>query len=250
MGALGHAARGIGGVTRRICFVVFSTEPALGLWRGRRLVHSLAIPYTFHSRTMKLNKHRLGAAGIVGAMLCLITLTWIGTLRAIHAQGQENAARVEAALANQALSFSEQINQQIVTLDQTLRILVAAYERNPSGFDLQTWRAQAVALSSLGGAMILADENGAVRQSSIAAAVNQSVTAEDYFQALAKSADPADHTFIGSTTISGILRQPHMNVARALRHTDGSFAGVIAVEYRTTAITELVRAGRPWPWRA
>jgi len=188
---------------------------------------------------MKLDKHLLGAAGIVGATVCLITLTWIGTLGAIHAQGQENAARVEAALANQALSFNEQINQQFVTLDQTLRILVTAYERNPPGFDLDAWREQAVALNGLSRDMILADEIGVVRQSSVAAAVNQTVADEDYFQALSKPADPADRTFIGSATTGAIAPEWHMNVSRAVHHPDGSFAGVIAVDYRTASITGL-----------
>ena len=45
--------------------------------------------------------------------------------------------------------------------------------------------------------------------------------------------------YIGPATIDGIMRQWHMNVARALRHPDGSFAGVIDADYRIAAITDV-----------
>ena len=65
---------------------------------------------------MKPDKHFVAAAGIVIATACLIALTWIGTMRAIHAERADNTARVTATLANQALTFTEQINRQILAL--------------------------------------------------------------------------------------------------------------------------------------
>ena len=73
---------------------------------------------------MKPDKHFITAAGIVVAAACLIALTWIATLRVIYTERVENTARVTSTLANQALTFSEQINRQLLGLDQTLRILV------------------------------------------------------------------------------------------------------------------------------
>jgi PAS domain-containing protein len=188
---------------------------------------------------MKPDKHFLGAVGIAAAAAFLIALTWIGTLRAISAQREENLARVTATLSNQALTFTEQINRQSLALDQTLRILVTAWETNPRSFDLEAWRSQAVVLNGLSRDMVLADENGVIRQSSVAEAINQNVSSSDYFRALLEAGSNSDRMFMGPASIGPIMRQWHMNVARALHHPDGSFAGAIDADYRISAITDI-----------
>lgn len=188
---------------------------------------------------MKPDKHFLGAVGIVLAAALLIALTWIGTLGAIDAQRTENTARVRAALANQALTFTEQINRQILAMDQTLRILVTVWETNPRRFDLEAWRTQAAVLNGLSRDMVLTDENGIVRQSSVSEAINQNVANLDYFRGLARLGEQSDAMFIGAATIDPIMRQWHMNAARSLRYPDGSFAGAIDADYRIGAITDV-----------
>jgi signal transduction histidine kinase/ActR/RegA family two-component response regulator len=188
---------------------------------------------------MKPDKHFIAAAGIVVTAVCLIALTWIGTTQAIYAQRLENTARVTATLANQALTFTEQINRQILALDQTLRILVTAWETNPRHFDLEAWRNQAVVLNGLSRDMVLTDKNGIIRQSSVNEAINQNASGQDYFAALADPSDPGLHMYIGPATIDGIMRQWHMNAARSLHYPDGSFAGVIDADYRIAAITDV-----------
>jgi signal transduction histidine kinase/CheY-like chemotaxis protein len=188
---------------------------------------------------MKPEKYLAAAAAILMAAACLIALTWVGTIRAIHAQRVENLARVTATLTNQALTFTEQINRQILALDQTLRILVTAWAANPGSFDLEAWRSQAVVLNGLSRDMVLTDENGIIRQSSVNEAINQNAAGLDYFRALADPSNPGDAMYIGPAAIDGIMRQWHMNVARALRHPDGSFAGVIDADYRIAAITDV-----------
>ena len=196
---------------------------------------------------MKPDKHFIAAAGVAIAAVCLIALTWVATTRATDRQVTENTARVTAALANQALTFTEQINRQLLTLDQTLRILVTAWERDPGGFDLAAWREQAVGLNGISRDMILTDEHGIIRQSSIGEAVDQTVSALDYFRTLANPADPDDQTgdqpkdqlYLGPATIDPTMRQWHMNAARALHHPDGSFAGVIDADFRIASITDV-----------
>jgi signal transduction histidine kinase/CheY-like chemotaxis protein len=187
---------------------------------------------------MKPDKHFVTAAAILIAAACLIALTWVGTTQAIRAQRIENTNRVTATLANQALTFSEQVNRQILGLDQTLRILVTAWETNPRGFDLEAWRNQAVVLNGLSRDMVLTDENGIIRQSSVNEAINQNAAGLDYFRALAGQTDAGDAMYIGPAAIDGIMRQWHMNVARSLHYPDGSFAGVIDADYRIAAITD------------
>jgi signal transduction histidine kinase/CheY-like chemotaxis protein len=189
---------------------------------------------------MKPDKQLLGAAGIIVATACLIGLTWIGTLREIRGERQENEARLEATLDNQALGFSEQINRQILVLDETLRILAQAYHGDPRNFDLADWRDHLVALNGLSHDVTIAGENGVIRQSSRPGDIGQNVADEDYFQKLSRSPDPANGPFIGPATFDPIERQWHMNVARAIYRSDGSFAGVINVHYRTVSITEIL----------
>jgi signal transduction histidine kinase/CheY-like chemotaxis protein/HPt (histidine-containing phosphotransfer) domain-containing protein len=190
---------------------------------------------------MKPDKHLIGAWGIVFAAAVLIGLTWMGTLRAIHAQRLENAARVNATLSNQALTLAEQINRQLLALDQTLQMLVAAREKNPNDFNLESRRSQAVVLSGISRDMVLTDAAGIVRQSSVLPAINADVSGLDYFEALSAPDAPAGAMYIGPATIDAFMRQWHMNVARPLHHPDGSFAGVINADYRIAALLDIFR---------
>lgn len=196
-------------------------------------------PTPFFAWIMKPDKHFAAAAGILMAAACLIALTWIGTIWSVRAQRAENTATVTATLTNQALTFSEQINRQILALDQTLRILVTAWTANPAGFDLEAWRTQAVVLNGLSRDMVLTDENGIILQSSVNEAINQNAAGLDYFRALADPSEAGDGLYIGPAAIDGIMRQWHMNVARSLHHPDGSFAGVIDADYRIASITDV-----------
>ncbi|HBK06686.1 MAG TPA: hypothetical protein DDZ81_12585 [Acetobacteraceae bacterium] len=188
---------------------------------------------------MKPDKHLVTAAGILIAAACLIVLTWVGTIRAIDAQRIESTNRVTVALSNQALTLTEQINRQILAIDQTLRNLVAAWEANPRGFELETARARSVVLNGLSRDMVMTDETGVIRQSSVVEAISQTAAGLDYFRALAESPDAGDGLYIGQAAIDGIMRQWHMNMARAMHYPDGSFAGVIDADYRIAAITDV-----------
>jgi signal transduction histidine kinase len=188
---------------------------------------------------MKPDKHFASAAVIVIATACLIALTWVGAIQSIRAQRTDTINRANANLANQALSYSEQINRQILGFDQTLKLLVTAWEANPLSFNLEAWRRQTAVLNGISRDMVLTDENGVIRQSSVVEAINQNASALDYFRALSDPSDTGDRLYIGPAAIDGIMRQWHMNIARALHHPDGSFAGVIDADYRIASITDV-----------
>jgi signal transduction histidine kinase/CheY-like chemotaxis protein len=189
---------------------------------------------------MKPDKHFVAAACVVIATACLIALTWVGTMQLVQAERADNTVRVQAVLANQALTFSEQVNRQILALDQTLRMLATAWAANPNGFDLSAWRDQALVLNGLSRDMVLTDENGIIRQSSVNEAIGRNASGLDYFRTLADPSATGDALYIGPAAIDGIMRQWHLNVALALRRPDGSFAGVIDTDYRIAAITDVL----------
>jgi signal transduction histidine kinase/ActR/RegA family two-component response regulator len=190
-------------------------------------------------RFLKPDKHLLGCLAILAAAACLIALTWLGTSRAVDRQRAEASDRIMATVANQALTFSEQVNRQILAVDQTLRILVRAWETDPRRFDLEAWRHQAAVLSGISRDMLLVDENGIIRQSSVPEAIGQNVSDQPFFTDAAQHAGEADHLFIGSAAIGQIMRLWHLDVARTLHRPDGSFAGVIDADYRISAITDV-----------
>ena len=188
---------------------------------------------------MKPDKPFITAAVLLIAAACLIGLTWVGATQAIRQQRIDTTKRATAMLTSQALTFTEQINRQILAIDQTLRFLVADWEANPRGFELETARIRSVVLAGLSRDMVMTDETGIIRQSSVVEAINQSVAGLDYFRALAQSPEAPDGLYIGPAAIDGIMRQWHMNVARAMHYPDGSFAGVIDTDYRIAAITDV-----------
>lgn len=188
---------------------------------------------------MKPDKHFAGATGIILVAAALIALTWVSTLQAVEAQRREAIARVTATVSNQALTFSEQINRQLLALDQTLRILENAWESNPAQFDLEAWKSRAPALNGLIHDLVLADGQGVIRQSSVSDAISQSVANQNYFVALSQGAVPQNRMYVGPAAIGPILREWHMDVARALHAPDGTFAGVIDADYRISAITDV-----------
>ncbi|MDR3537049.1 MAG: PAS-domain containing protein [Acetobacteraceae bacterium] len=188
-----------------------------------------------------MDKHILGALVILTAAAGIVLLTLTGTRSAIWAQHQDEQQRVAVTVAKQAFSFEEQIARQVLALDQTLRILVRAWEHDPRSFDLQAWHDETLALAGVSRDMMLVDENGIVRQSTIPEAIGSNVGDEDYFRRARQHGTGGDRAFIGNATIGPVMRQWHLNVARWLHHPDGSFAGVLMADYRLSAITSLLR---------
>ncbi|MBS0643598.1 MAG: PAS-domain containing protein [Proteobacteria bacterium] len=188
---------------------------------------------------MKTGKHQLGTGGILAVTACLIALLWVGMLQAIDAQRAQVRARVEAVLAGQAAAAAAQIERQIISIDQALRQIAAAWLTDPRGFDIGAQRAQAVALNGLAQDVLLIDAAGVVQQSTLSEAIGRSVTGQSYFAAFATSGR-TDTLFLGPATISPLLRQWHMNAARPIYRADRSLAGVIDTDYRISAITRVL----------
>lgn len=188
---------------------------------------------------MKPDKHILGAVIILLVAGGLIGLTWLTTMRAIHAQRNGTLAQEAAVVSNQAFTFSEQIGRQILTVDQTLRILRHAWETDPQRFDLEAWLNQLPALRDLTRDLIITDAHGIVRQSSIVDAISQDLSGQDFFIAFSQRLLAPNDLFIGQASIGSILREWHMNAALALRAPDGAFAGTIDTDYRIGAVTDI-----------
>ncbi|MBV9251795.1 MAG: PAS-domain containing protein [Acetobacteraceae bacterium] len=185
---------------------------------------------------------RLGPLMAIGlAVVCLVALTWVGTLGAIRANRKEVEARVSAAMAIQAQAFADQIAHYLADIDQTLRVLIRAWQTDRAGFDLQSWRKSAVAATDITQDIMLADGRGLVVQATAPQAVGSTVSDRDYFQyALAYGAS-GERVF---ATPARLGTQSHLHVARWIYNADRSLAEVIVAEYRISAIAEMFARAR------
>ena len=76
------------------------------------------------------------------------------------------SARVQAEVLGKALAFEEQLRRELLSIDQTLRILEYEWQRDPTHFDLAAWSGQAVVLGDVSLQLFIADAQGIVRSSS------------------------------------------------------------------------------------
>jgi CheY-like chemotaxis protein/signal transduction histidine kinase len=183
-----------------------------------------------------------GAAGIVG-------FTWFAAGRTIAAQRDEAVLRMNATATGLANTYADQINRQILALDQTLDSMAQVYETDPDHFDLVTLNGRARVLTGISHDMFLADEAGVIRQSSVPDIIGQSAAELDIFRdAVQRAKDgskPGSKLVLGGVSINPIMRQWHLDAARAVHHQDGSFAGMINADYRISAINDVFTADAP-----
>ena len=176
---------------------------------------------------------------IAAIVSCLIGAVWIFTQRSIDTQRIEISERVTTTLTNQALTFSEQIARQLQSVDQTLLAMARAWALDPDRFDIEAWRSQAVVTAGISRDILVVDQSGIVRQSTLPDAIGQNISNRDFFRNAVDTPASRDRLFVGAATIDDIVRLWHLDVARTLRRPDGSFAGAIVFDYRTSAVINI-----------
>jgi signal transduction histidine kinase len=184
---------------------------------------------------------RFGRAAVIVAALVLVALTWVGVRDAIRAHRGEARARVQAEIVAKTLALEEQLRRDMLSLDQTLRILEYEWERDPAQFDIAARSAQVVVLSDVSLQLFISDAQGIVRSSSRPAIVGTDISKRDYFRHEAALPKDEGKIFVGELTQGQVTRLWQINLARRLDNPNGSFAGVIAASYDTNAITRFYR---------
>ena len=184
---------------------------------------------------------RFGRAAIIVAALVLVALAWVGARDAIRAHRGEARARVQAEVLATTQAIEEQLRRELLSLDQTLRILEYEWERDPDHFDLAARSGQAVVLSDVSLQLFIADSHGIVQASSRPAIIGTDVGNRDYFRHEASLAADDDKMFVGELTQGQITRLWQVNLVRRLDNPDGTFAGVIAASYDTNSFTRFYR---------
>ncbi len=187
-------------------------------------------------------RQRLGVALILISAAGLIALTWIGTLNAIARQREQAEARIAAHAESDARDVAGELNHQLLDIDQTLRMMVGAWEADPVHFDLQAWQSRAVALHGISRAMLMVNDHGRIIQSTIPDAIGQDASGPANFAYAMQHGEADQPAFVGAPAVGSAMRQWHMKVVRSMRHPDGSFAGAIIADWRVEAITRVFAA--------
>ena len=177
-----------------------------------------------------------GLIGILAATQMLIALTWIGTISATRSQRAEAEAHVAVSVANQALLFKDQVQRDLLEVEQGLHVLGHAWENDPTNFRLLGWRNQLLMLNTISPDIFITDEHGIVRDSTVPETVGSNASDRDFFRDLAERIFDDGKMFIGPSTMGSRAREWHMNLARPIHHSNGSFAGVIVAGLRLDAI--------------
>jgi len=184
---------------------------------------------------------RFGQAAIVVAALLLIALAWIGERDAIRVHREETRARVQAEILGDALAFEGLLRRELLSIDQTLRILQYEWQRDPSDFDLVARSRQVVVISDVSLQLFIADANGIVRFSDRPAIIGTDLSIRDYFR-YEKSLPANDgKMFMGELTRGQVTKAWQINLARRLDNPDGSFAGIIVASYDANSFARFYR---------
>jgi len=174
--------------------------------------------------------------------LGLIALTWTGTLTAIARQREQAAARITAHAKSSVRDVADTLNRQLLDIDQTLRMVVGAWQSDPAHFDLQSWQSRAVALRGISGGMQMLDDHGHIIQSTIPATGGPDASGIGNILSAIQHGATGEQAFVSPAAVDPQTRQWHMTVARPLRHPDGTPAGVIVTDWRVEAITRVFSA--------
>jgi signal transduction histidine kinase/CheY-like chemotaxis protein len=181
----------------------------------------------------------------LGLAVGVIAFTWYEVERTTKTQQLDAVQRTNAIVKGLAASYTEQISRQTLALDQTLDVMVRAWEADPRRFNLETERTRAVILKGISRDMFLADENGIIRQSSVPDFIGQRVGDLEVFRDAAEHTNDKPGLYLGGASVNPIMRQWHFDAARTLHHPDGSFAGIINADYRVSALTDMFSAAAP-----
>ena len=98
------------------------------------------------------------------------------------------------------------MRRELLSVDQTLRILEYDWQRNPAEFDLPTRAGQVVVLNDVSLQLFIADSHGIVRASTRPAIIGTDVSGRDYFRNEASLPADDGNMFVGELTQGQVTR--------------------------------------------
>jgi PAS domain-containing protein len=130
------------------------------------------------AKSLPIGKLEMAACvGVAIVVIALISLVWIVSNRAIREQRADVIYRTEQMLSAQAATIAETIGYELLLTDQSLKIVQEAWKVDNDSVNLQKWKDDFPALTSVADDLFIADDKHVIRQDIVAKAIGQSVGA-------------------------------------------------------------------------
>ncbi len=187
-------------------------------------------------RTLRLGTLKLAVLSIA---VLLATAAWAIALVVTDADQERELGQAEARASNLALVFEEQFDQQILSVDQALRVLKSDWERSPAAFDYTALQRRASSVSDLVSQLTILDSRGRVVASTHRDGLDPDMSGRRYFQI--HRTDPGQALLVtGPFQLNGTWS---LTVSRRLNADRGGFGGVVAATYDLGGLTrDMVQA--------
>ncbi len=129
-------------------------------------------------RSLPIGKAEMAAcAAVVVVVLALVALIWIVTQRAVQEARADMRYRTEQMLSGQAAVIAETMRQELLVIDQSLKVLQSAWKKDSDVVDLTKWKDDMPALLSVADDIFISDDKHIIRQDILPKAIGQSIGA-------------------------------------------------------------------------
>ncbi len=203
--------------------MAFGTETAIVLAEGIDLARST------RTGQVKLGAMRVAIAGLA---VLLALVAWVAVLVGTDVDQDQQMRQTQARAGNMALLFEEQIYRQILSIDETLRILKLEWERNPAAFDIASLQRRAGSLSDLVAQLVILDSRGRVVGGTQRELLDTDMSGRRYF-AMHRAGDSFGPMITGPFQLNGAWV---LNISRRLNGPHGMFGGVVVASYDLNAL--------------
>ncbi len=186
------------------------------------------------ARLSRTGPLRMGLLKVVIAGLAAIfaLVAWVAVMIITDVDQGRQLQQAEARAANLALTFEEQVFRQILSIDQTLRVLKADWERDPGAMDFGTLQRRTGSLSDVMSQLLVLDYRGRVVGGSRPDLMESDMSSRSFFTAH-RGSDIFGSLVTGPYQSNG---QWYLSVSRRLNAAHGVFAGVVVANYDLNAL--------------
>jgi signal transduction histidine kinase/ActR/RegA family two-component response regulator len=184
----------------------------------------------------------LARAGVWHVLLVGLTLavTWVflvTDLREEYRDAIDGAQRETSALAR---GLGETTLASFDTIDQTLKDLREAYQRDPAHFNLRTWFADHRFGTGLIIQASIVGPDGIVVQSNLPLAARTDLSDREHVRFQKDST--GDEMFISKPVLGRVSNRKSLNVTRKMIAPDGSYAGTVVVSAGLDYLTRFMES--------
>jgi len=180
----------------------------------------------------------LASIGIVIAAATLVALIWLIPTRSIEAERNDLRARIEATVSSQSVVLADELRRELLSIQQSLRILREAFQADPDHFDINAWLKQMPALTDVTDDAFIADAQYIIRHGINPAEVGLGIGSQVpgmFGRATDKPAPDEDLRI--DPNLDKLQTRQHLSLM--MMRLDHPGGWVVGVSYRTDALRRM-----------